>query len=62
MNDDRKTEVQMISGILRALCIKNDISLVPYKLKNGTYITAVHDHIDNKTYALIKEEESVTNE
>lgn len=54
-DDNRKIEVQMIINIIESMCIKNKISLVPYRLKNGTYVTAVYDHLENVDYVLTKE-------
>ena len=46
----------MIINLIESMCIKNNISLVPYRLKNGTYITAIHDHLEDVTYALKNKE------
>lgn len=54
-DDNRKIEVQMIINLIESMCIKNNISLVPYRLKNGTYVTSVYDHLEDVTYVLTKE-------
>lgn len=55
-DDNREIEIQMVMNLIQAMCIKNDISLVPYRLKNGTYITAIHDHLEDVTYTLKNKE------
>ena len=53
-DDNREIEIQMVMSLIQSMCIKNNISLVPYILKNGTYITAIHDHLEDAIYALTK--------
>ncbi len=54
-DDSRKIEVQMIINIIESTCIKNNISLVPYRLKNGIYVTSVYDHLEDVNYVITKE-------
>ena len=61
-DDNREIEIQMVMDLIQAMCEKNNISLVPYRLKNGTYVTSVYDHLEDVTYVLTKNKESVTNE
>ena len=49
---NRIEEINSIINIIHALCEKSGITLIPYELKNGVYVTGVHDEIENKTYAL----------
>lgn len=54
-DDNRKIEVQMIINLIESMCIKNNISLVPYRLKNGTYVTSVYDNLEDVNYVITKE-------
>ena len=62
LDDNRKIEVQMIINLIETMCKKNNISLVPYRFKNGTYVTSVYDHLEDVTYVLTKNKEVETNE
>ena len=55
LDDNRKIEIQMVINLIEVMCKKNNISLVPYRLKNGTYVTSVYDHLEDVTYVLTKE-------
>lgn len=61
-DDNRKIEVQMVINLIEVMCKKNNISLVPYRLKNETYVTSVYDHLEDVTYVLTKNKEVKTNE
>ena len=45
LDDNRKIEVQMIINLIETMCKKNNISLVPYRFKNGTYVTSVYSFV-----------------
>lgn len=45
----------MIISLIESMCIKNNISLVPYRLKNGTYVTSVYDNLEDVNYVITKE-------
>ena len=50
--ENRIEEINGVINIIHSLCEKSEITLVPYKTKNGIYVTGVHDNTTNKTYIL----------
>ena len=50
--ENRIEEINSVINIIHSLCEKSEIALVPYKTKNGVYVTGIHDNTTNKTYIL----------
>lgn len=56
---NRKEHISDLINIIQGICWGAEISLVPYKCKDGTYVTGVHDHLEDKIYVLSIDREEV---
>jgi hypothetical protein len=52
--NDRQEEINLAINMIYNICTETNICLIP-KEKNGVNFVAIHDNINNKDYAIIKD-------
>lgn len=50
---NRQEEIDFVINMIYKLCTESNICLIP-KERNGINFVAIHDNIDDKDYAIIK--------
>lgn len=58
MEKKRATEINFALGLIETICEESEIALIPYTLKNGQQVVAIHDNQNGKTLVMTKNKEA----
>ncbi|MDH2337336.1 hypothetical protein QTH27_12610 [Clostridium perfringens] len=56
MEEKRATEINFALGLIETICEESEIALIPYTLKNGQQVVAIHDNQNGKISVMVKKE------
>lgn len=56
MEEKRATEINFALGLIETICEESEIALIPYTLKNGQQVVAIHDNTNGKISVMVKKE------
>lgn len=56
MEEKRATEINFALGLIETICEETEIGLVPYTLKDGRQVIAIHDNQNGKISVMVKKE------
>lgn len=56
MEEKRATEINFALGLIETICAESEIALIPYALKNGQQVVAIHDNQNGKISVMVKKE------
>lgn len=55
MEEKRAAEINFALGLIETICEESEIVLIPYTLKNGQQVVAIHDNQNGKISVMVKE-------
>lgn len=56
MEEKRAVEINFALGLIETICEESEIALIPYTLKNGQQVVAMHDNQNGKISVMVKKE------
>ncbi|MDU2284092.1 hypothetical protein [Clostridium sp.] len=56
MEEKRAAEINFALGLIETICEESEIALIPYTLKNGQQVVAIHDNQNGKISVMVKKE------
>lgn len=55
MEEKRASEINFALGLIETICEESEIALIPYTLKNGQQVVAIHDNQNGKISVMVRE-------
>ena len=55
MEEKRASEINFTLGLIETICEESEIALIPYTLKNGQQVVAIHDNQNGKISVMVRE-------
>lgn len=56
MEEKRAAEIDFALDLIKSICEEAEIALVPYTLKDGRQVIAIHDNQNGKISVMVKKE------